>query len=158
MNGPQNMASYGMTIQGLLGKDLLSLSMPEFKDDLKNPFKDDVKSSFSVKNLKDLGNNQGSDPTSAYLGGYQKVLFKCSIYKINDSPMNYFSLNDNFFQAPNFGTVQSAYPLSSILLGCLTSRMCSLKMTSRYKDEDFSLPRTMPQGCLYLNTQSKKML
>jgi len=68
MNGPQNMASYGMTIQGLLGKDLLSLSMPEFKDDLKNPFKDDVKSSFSVKNLKDLGNNQGSDPTSAYLG------------------------------------------------------------------------------------------
>merc|ERR1712222_254415 len=68
MNGPQNMASYGMTIQGLLGKDMLSLSMPEFRDDLKNPFKDDVKSSFSVKNLKDLGNNQGSDPTSAYLG------------------------------------------------------------------------------------------
>ena len=132
MNGPQNMASYGMTIQGLLGKDLLSLSMPEFKDDLKNPFKDDVKSSFSVKNLKDLGNNQGSDPTSAYLGGYQKMLFKCSIYIINNSPMNYVSANENFSQAPNFGTVQSAYPLSSILLGCLTSRMCSLKMTSRY--------------------------
>merc|ERR1719440_1378951 len=52
-----------MTIQGLLGKDLLSLSnvsMPEFRDDLK--------SSISVKNLKDLGNTQGSDPTSAYLG------------------------------------------------------------------------------------------
>jgi len=60
MNGPQNMTSYGMTIQGLLGKDLLSLSMPEFRDDLK--------SSISVKNLKDLGNTQGSDPTSAYLG------------------------------------------------------------------------------------------
>ena len=71
MNGPQNMASYGMTIQGLLGKDLLSLSMPEFKDDLK--------SSISVKNLKDLGNTQGSDPTSAYLGGYQNAIFKCSI-------------------------------------------------------------------------------
>jgi len=68
MNGPRSMTSYGMTIQGLLGKDMLSLSMPEFRDDLKNPFKDDVKSSFSVKNLKDLGNNQGSDPTSAYLG------------------------------------------------------------------------------------------
>ena len=72
MNGPQNMTSYGMTIQGLLGKDLLSLSMPEFKDDLK--------SSISVKNLKDLGNTQGSDPTSAYLGGYQSAIFKCSIY------------------------------------------------------------------------------
>ena len=69
MNG--HMASYGMTIQGLLGKDMLSLSMPEFKDDLKNNLKDDLiqKSSFSVKNLKDLGNSQGSDPTSAYLGG-----------------------------------------------------------------------------------------
>merc|ERR1719436_1414766 len=60
MNGPQNMSSYGMTIQGLLGKDPLSLSMPEFKDDLK--------SSISLKNLKNLGNAQGSDPTSAYLG------------------------------------------------------------------------------------------
>merc|ERR1711974_435846 len=29
---------------------------------------DDLKSSISVKNLKDLGNTQGSDPTSAYLG------------------------------------------------------------------------------------------
>jgi len=64
MNGPQNMSSYGMTIQGLLGKDLLSLSMPDFKDDLKS----DLKSSISVKNLKNLGNTQGSDPTSAYLG------------------------------------------------------------------------------------------
>ena len=61
MNGPQNMTSYGMTIQGLLGKDPLSLSMPEFKDDLK--------SSISLKNLKNLGNAQESDPTSAYLGG-----------------------------------------------------------------------------------------
>merc|ERR1712024_396095 len=50
--------------QGLLGKDLLSLSMPDFKDDLKS----DLKSSISVKNLKNLGNTQGSDPTSAYLG------------------------------------------------------------------------------------------
>ena len=63
MNGPQNMSSYGMTIQGLLGKDLLSLSMPDFKDDLKSSISD------SVKNLKNLGNTQGSDPTSAYLGG-----------------------------------------------------------------------------------------
>jgi len=54
------MTTYGMTIQGLLGKDPLSLSMPEFKDDLK--------SSISLKNLKNLGNAQGSDPTSAYLG------------------------------------------------------------------------------------------
>jgi vacuolar-type H+-ATPase subunit I/STV1 len=54
------MTSYGMTIQGLLGKDMLSLSMPDFKDDLK--------SAFSVKNFKNLGNTQGSDPTSAYLG------------------------------------------------------------------------------------------
>ena len=76
MNGPQNMSSYGMTIQGLLGKDLLSLSMPDFKDDLKS----DLKSSISVKNLKNLGNTQGSDPTSAYLGGYQNVIYKCSIY------------------------------------------------------------------------------
>jgi len=70
MNGLQNMTNYGMTIQGLLGKDLLSLSMPEFKDDLKGSFsaKDDLKNSFSVKNLKDFGNNQASDPTSAYLG------------------------------------------------------------------------------------------
>merc|ERR1719278_1971117 len=44
--------------------DLLSLSMPDFKDDLKS----DLKSSISVKNLKNLGNTQGSDPTSAYLG------------------------------------------------------------------------------------------
>ena len=67
MNGPQNMSSYGMTIQGLLGKDPLSLSMPEFKDDLK--------SSISLKNLKNLGNTQGSDPTSAYLGGYQNAKY-----------------------------------------------------------------------------------
>ena len=72
MNGPQNMTSYGMTIQGLLGKDMLSLSMPDFKDDLK--------SAFSVKNFKNLGNTQGSDPTSAYLGGYQNVINKYSIY------------------------------------------------------------------------------
>ena len=65
MNGPQNMTTYGMTIQGLLGKDPLSLSMPEFKDDLK--------SSISLKNLKNLGNAQGSDPTSAYLGGFQNA-------------------------------------------------------------------------------------
>jgi hypothetical protein len=39
---------------------MLSLSMPDFKDDLK--------SAFSVKNFKNLGNTQGSDPTSAYLG------------------------------------------------------------------------------------------
>ena len=72
MNGPQNMTSYGMTIQGLLGKDLLSLSMPDFKDDLK--------SSISVKNLKNLGNTQGSDPTSAYLGQYQNVIYKYPMY------------------------------------------------------------------------------
>ena len=78
MNGPQNMSSYGMTIQGLLGKDLLSLSMPDFKDDLKS----DLKSSISVKNLKNLGNTQGSDPTSAYLGQYQNVIYKCSMYLV----------------------------------------------------------------------------
>ena len=88
MNGPQNMASYGMTIQGLLGKDLLSLSMPEFKDDLK--------SSISVKNLKDLGNTQGSDPTSAYLGGYQKRDFQMlHIYQLFNQ-MN----NNQFLSGP----------------------------------------------------------
>ena len=123
MNG--HMASYGMTIQGLLGKDMLSLSMPEFKDDLKNNLKDDLiqKSSFSVKNLKDLGNNQGSDPTSAYLGGYHKAHL-----------LNKFSVNSNTIspQAPSFGTVQSAYLSNLILLGSLTFRMCSWRMTSRY--------------------------
>ena len=78
MNGPQNMSSYGMTIQGLLGKDLLSLSMPDFKDDLKS----DLKSSISVKNLKNLGKTQGSEPTSAYLGQYQHVIYKCSMYLV----------------------------------------------------------------------------
>ena len=90
MNGLQNMTNYGMTIQGLLGKDLLSLSMPEFKDDLKGSFsaKDDLKNSFSVKNLKDFGNNQASDPTSAYLGWYQN----CTI-SLSNPLIHYLILN-----------------------------------------------------------------
>ena len=89
MNGLQNMTNYGMTIQGLLGKDLLSLSMPEFKDDLKGSFsaKDDLKNSFSVKNLKDFGNNQASDPTSAYLGWYQNCTTSLS------NPLKSYFLN-----------------------------------------------------------------
>ena len=89
MNGLQNMTNYGMTIQGLLGKDLLSLSMPEFKDDLKGSFsaKDDLKNSFSVKNLKDFGNNQASDPTSAYLGWYQNCTLSLS------NPLKSYFLN-----------------------------------------------------------------
>ena len=42
----------------------------------------------------------------------------------------------NLFQALNFGTVQSAYPSTSILLVCRTYKMCSLRMTSRYKNEE----------------------
>jgi len=72
MNESQNMASYGM-IQGLLGsgKDLLSLSMPEFNDDLnlKSIFKNDAKKSFGMnKKIKDVGTPNVNDPSSAYLG------------------------------------------------------------------------------------------
>jgi len=64
------MASYGM-IQGLLGsgKDLLSLSMPDFNDDLKGNFNSDAKNSFGInKKLKDVGTPNVNDPASAYLG------------------------------------------------------------------------------------------
>ena len=70
MNGSQNMASYGM-IQGILGsgKDLLSLSMPDFNDDLKGNFNNDAKNSFGInKKLKDVGTPNVNDPASAYLG------------------------------------------------------------------------------------------
>jgi len=64
------MASYGM-IQGILGsgKDLLSLSMPDFNDDLKGNFNNDAKNSFGInKKLKDVGTPNVNDPASAYLG------------------------------------------------------------------------------------------
>ena len=74
MNGSQNMASYGM-IQGILGsgKDLLSLSMPEFNDDLKGNFNNDAKNSFGInKKLKDVGTPNVNDPASAYLGNQKR--------------------------------------------------------------------------------------
>ena len=76
MNGSQNMASYGM-IQGILGsgKDLPSLSMPDFNDDLKGNFNNDAKNSFGInKKLKDVGTPNVNDPASAYLGNQKCVL------------------------------------------------------------------------------------
>ena len=69
MNGSQNIAGYGM-IQGILGsvEDLLSLSMPEFNDDLKGNFNNDAKNSFGINKLKDVGTPNVNDPASAYLG------------------------------------------------------------------------------------------
>jgi len=58
-------------IQGILGsgKDLLSLSMPDFNDDLKGNFNNDAKNSFGInKKLKDVGTPNVNDPASAYLG------------------------------------------------------------------------------------------
>ena len=92
MNGSQNMASYGM-IQGILGsgKDLLSLSMPDFNDDLKGNFNNDAKNSFGInKKLKDVGTPNVNDPASAYLGN-QKCVFKN------------FILIDDFFRSKALG-------------------------------------------------------
>ena len=94
MNESQNMASYGM-IQGLLGsgKDLLSLSMPEFNDDLnlKSIFKNDAKKRFGMnKKLKEVGTPNVNDPSSAYLGN-QKCVF-----------LN-FILIDDFFRPKALG-------------------------------------------------------
>ena len=86
------MASYGM-IQGILGsgKDLLSLSMPDFNDDLKGNFNNDAKNSFGInKKLKDVGTPNVNDPASAYLGN-QKCVFKN------------FILIDDFFRSKALG-------------------------------------------------------
>ena len=97
MNGSQNMAGYGM-IQGILGsgKDLLSLSMPEFNDDLnlKGVFKNDAKKSFGInKKLKEVGTPNVNDPSSAYLGN-QKCVF---LFFLN------FILIDDFFRSKALG-------------------------------------------------------
>ena len=92
MNGSQNMASYGM-IQGILGsgKDLLSLSMPDFNDDLKGNFNNDAKNSFGInKKLKDVGTPNVNDPASAYLGNQKCVLLN-------------FIFIDDFFRSKALG-------------------------------------------------------
>ena len=86
------MASYGM-IQGILGsgKDLLSLSMPDFNDDLKGNFNNDAKNSFGInKKLKDVGTPNVNDPASAYLGNQKFVLLN-------------FIFIDDFFRSKALG-------------------------------------------------------